>query len=497
MYDEPEEAATPVALTGMEETAVAHEALWRMTATDLAAAIGGRHVTAVQVITAHLDRIARVNPLVNAVTVVFNDRSLELAEAVDAALAEGRDPGPLAGVPFTVKENIDLTWSPTTHAARFLAQAVSPTNATLVQRLLDAGAIPIARGNMPDFGLRWDTDNDLFGRTLNPWQPDRTPGGSSAGDAVAVATGMTPIGLGNDYGGSLRLPGFAAGVCALRPTAGRVPAPTTQAAPVSLSLQNFAVNGVLARSVDDLDTVFSIIHGADDYDPLSVTVAHPSGYEGPKRAALTRDPLGWGVDDAVDEGLTRAAEALTAAGWRVTEVEPPLIERAAVLWRSISSTEMRASFAPGALPMPLSDGSVTYFDNNVAGAELLDTVDAYADAWAERMLIAAAWRSFQAEYPVILGPVTTRRMPEIGYDLDGVEAADELWRRHRLLVTVNFLGLPSVAVPTGLDDDGVPSGVQLIASTNNEHIALAAARAVESGSAAITPVEPVQTASAR
>ena len=114
---------------------------------------------------------------------------------------------------------------------------------------MDAGAIPIARGNMPDLGLRWDTDNDLFGRTLNPWDRDRVPGGSSGGDAVAVATGMVPLGLGNDYGGSLRLPAYAAGVCALRPSAGRIPAPVVSTAePVSLSLQHFAVNGPIARS---------------------------------------------------------------------------------------------------------------------------------------------------------------------------------------------------------------------------------------------------------
>jgi amidase len=341
---------------------------------------------------------------------------------------------------------------------------------------------------MPDFGLRWDTDNDLFGRTYNPWDRDRVPGGSSGGDAVAVATGMVPLGLGNDYGGSLRLPAYAAGVCALRPSAGRIPAPTAAVEPVSLSLQFFAVNGPIARRVDDLDTAFALMHGADGRDPLAITVPHPSSYEGPRRVGVVRDPLGWGVDPEVAAAIGRAAEALAAAGWDVVDSEPPMIEDAAVLWRQLSTTEMVGAFRPGGLPAPLSDASTTYFLDNASETHVLESSDEYGGAWARRVVIAAAWEAFQAEYPIVLGPVSARRMPAIGFDLSGPAATTELWRDHRLLVAVNFLGLPSVAVPTGLDDDGIPTGVQLIAPRNGDHIALAAARDVEAALGVLTPI---------
>ena len=464
--------------------------LWQLSMREIADAVRSRSTTAREVIDTHLERIDAVNPAVNALTVVFHERARVLADAVDAALDAGQTVGPLAGVPFTVKENIDLTWSASTSGWPFMAEAVPAKDATMVRRLLEASAIPIGRGNMPDWGLRWDTDNDLFGRTLNPWDPFRVPGGSSGGDAVAVATGMTPLGLGNDYGGSLRLPAYAAGVCALRPSAGRIPAPMADITePVSLSLQFFAVNGPIARRVDDLDSAFTIMHGADGSDPAALTLPHPASYDGPRRVAVVRDPLGWGVDPQVAAAVDRAAAALAAAGWTVDHVEPPLIEEAATLWRRISTTEMVGAFLPGALPVPLSHGSTRYFLDNAEETEVLASGEAYGGAWAQRAVIAAAWERFQAEYPIVLGPVSARRMPEIGYDLSGPAATTELWRDHRLLVTVNFLGLPSVAVPTGLDEDGLPTGVQLIGPRNADHVALAAARDVEAALGGLTPVE--------
>ncbi|MFK4837581.1 amidase, partial [Microbacterium sp. ZW T2_14] len=239
-------------------------------AASIAAAVCAGDVSALEVVEAHLDRIARRNPEVNAVTVVFADRARAAAADIDAAVAAGHDPGPLAGVPFSVKENIDLTWSATTNGWRGNADAVPAQDATIVRRMRRAGAVPVGRGNMPDFGMRWDTDNDLFGRTLNPWRPDRSAGGSSGGDAVAVATGMSSLGLGNDFGGSLRLPAYAAGVVGLRPSRGRVPRAAVRGQPVALTLQQFSVNGPLARTVDDAALALGVMEGWDADDPVSV-----------------------------------------------------------------------------------------------------------------------------------------------------------------------------------------------------------------------------------
>ncbi|MFC0198277.1 amidase, partial [Microbacterium arthrosphaerae] len=238
-------------------------------AAAIATAVRAGEVSAQEVVDAHLARIDLVNPGLNALTVVFADRAREAAALVDAAVAAGRDPGALAGVPVSVKENIDLTWSATTNGWRGLADAVPARDATIVRRVREAGAVPIGRGNMPDFGMRWDTDNDLFGRTLNPWDPHRSAGGSSGGDAVAVATGMSALGLGNDFGGSLRLPAYAVGAVGLRPSRGAVPRAAVGDHPVALTLQQFSVNGPIGRRVDDVALAFAVLRGWDADDPVS------------------------------------------------------------------------------------------------------------------------------------------------------------------------------------------------------------------------------------
>jgi len=260
--------------------------------------------------------------------------------------------------------------------------------------------------------------------------------------------------------------------------------------PIELSLQAFAVNGPLARTVADLDLLFSVMHGADDVDPVSVTVPHPTSYDGPRRAAVVVDPCGWGVSPAVAAAVRAASSALSAAGWEVEEVSPPAVDRCATLWRQLSATGMApALLTPGVFPGPLSAGTVQYFKDNVAGVELLDTAAAYGGAWAERHALAAQWRQFHSRYPVVIGPVTTEAMPPIGFDLTGPEAVTEQWRQHRLLVSANFLGLPAVAVPTGVDS-GRPQGVQVIAALHQDHAALAAARDIEAAVGVLTPIEP-------
>ncbi len=197
--------------------------LWRWSAADLAQAIRTKQTSSREVVQAHLGRIAAVNDSIRAVTAVLDESALAAADAADRAVAAGEPLGPLHGVPITVKENIDLTGSANTEGAVALKDAVPPVDAPHVAQMKAAGAIPIGRTNLPDFGLRWHTDNELHGATRNPWNPARTPGGSSGGEAAALATGMTPLGMGNDYGGSLRWPSQCCGTAAIRPSLGRVP----------------------------------------------------------------------------------------------------------------------------------------------------------------------------------------------------------------------------------------------------------------------------------
>jgi amidase len=453
-------------------------------AVEIAADVRAGRSTAVEVIERHLERAAAANPRLRALTVVFGDRAREEARRVDAVVASGGDPGPLAGVPFSVKENIDLTWSATTQGWRGARDAVPETDATIVRRVREAGGIPIGRGNMPDFGMRWDTDNDLWGRTLNPFDPERTAGGSSGGDAVAVATGMAALGLGNDFGGSVRIPAAANGIVGLRPSFGRVPRAAVRGIPVAMTLQQFSVNGLLARSVDDLELAFGVVAGPDPDDPVSLDLPREIAEDRPRRVAVVRDPLDWGVDAAVAASVDAAAARLSAAGWAVEDVEPPMLEDAAVLWRRLACTDMLLTLDPAVLPEPLGRSATRFLRDSTAAARPYETATDYAAAWARRAPIAADWRRFQVEYPIILGPVQTSVVPRIDFDLGGGEAATAAWRSLALTVAANFLGLPAVAVPAGVDAGGVPIGVQVIGPLHGDLLTLAAARDAASPAAA-------------
>src|ERR1700682_2486903 len=228
-------------------------ALHNLGAGELAGLIRLRQVSSREVVEALLARIGQVNPAVNALTVILDEQALAAADRADQAVAAGNDLGPLHGVPFTVKENIDLAGSATSQGVSVLAGADPGEDGPQVASLIAAGAIPLARSNLPDFALRWHTDNALRGATRNPWDASRTPGGSSGGEGAALATGMTPLGLGNDVGGSLRWPAQCNGIASLKPTLGRVPH-ATRIEPVDgpIGIQIMAVEGPIDRSVSDL-----------------------------------------------------------------------------------------------------------------------------------------------------------------------------------------------------------------------------------------------------
>ena len=213
--------------------------LWRMSATELAEAIRSRQASSREVIEAHLRRIEAVNPAVNAVTVVLGEQALEAAKAADRAAAGGGDLPPLHGVPFTVKENIDLAGTPTTQGSRRWRARIRAGTPPSSSGCGPPGRSRSAAPTCPTFAIRWHTDSELWGATVNPWDRSRTPGASSGGEAAALATGMSPLGLGNDGLGSLRWPAQCCGISALKPTLGRIPHATTIEpvdAPISIQL---------------------------------------------------------------------------------------------------------------------------------------------------------------------------------------------------------------------------------------------------------------------
>jgi amidase len=465
--------------------------LWALGALDLAERIAAKEISSREVIGAHLARIEAVNPAVNAVTVPLAEEAMAAAATADQAIAAGHSLGPLHGVPFTVKENLDVEGGPTTAGVAAFRDNVAPADAVIVARMRSAGAIPVARTNLPDFALRLHTDNALHGATVNPWNPALTPGGSSGGEAVALATGMSPLGLGNDMAGSLRMPAQCTGICALKPSRGRVPWwNATDLGGPTLVVQLMAVNGPMARSVADLRAALAVISGSDPRDPWSVPLpaeraAHPGADL--RAVAVIAEPGGGPTHPHVAASVRRAAAALAEAGYKVHEVNPPPIAAAFETWSQLVFSELHAMWPlMEALVSPGERAVLEYCFAQWASLER----DQLVLAWIERLKAARAWTEFQVDDPLVLGPVSTQPPFEVGFDIRGPDEAAGAMRRHRLLTVANLVGLPAVAVPTGVVD-GVPQGVQVIGPYLGDELCVAAAMAIEQSLGTFTPIDPV------
>ena len=461
--------------------------LWQWGAAELAAAIRARRVSCREVVQAHLDRIDAVNPQVNAVTVVLADGALRAADQADRQVAAGRALGPLHGVPFTIKENIDLAGSATTQGVVELKDAMPVADAPVVAHLKRAGAIPIGRTNLPEFGLRWHTDNDLRGATLNPWDPSRTPGGSSGGDAAAIATGMSPLGIGNDMAGSLRYPAQCCGITALRPSLGRLSRIETSIFPDPPKFyeQIASVNGPMARHVKDLRLALNVMSRPDATDPWWIPAPLlGSRMPGPIRVALTTDPTGDGVTPAVEAGIRKAAEILADAGYVIDEIDPPCLDQSTEVIGKICDMEIQG-YLPEILPMMSADGRTAL---EVMVGDTAPDLAAYMAAIARRHSIARDWNLFMQGLPLVLGPISTVGPFQVGADL-ATDSAKRFMRSIALTEVCNLLGLPSLAVPVQVAD-GLPQAVQLIGPRYYEDLCFDAGEIIEQEQGIFTPIEP-------
>ena len=460
--------------------------LWRRSACELAASIRSGQVSSREVLEAHLARIEAVNPIVNAITEVLVAEARAAADAADAALARSETLGPLHGVPVTVKVNVDVTGAATTAGMPVFANDRPTVDAPVVQRLRAAGAIPFARTNMPDLGLRWHTASALHGVTRNPWDAHRTPGGSSGGEGAAIATGMSPLGIGNDIGGSVRWPSQCCGTAALRPTQGRIPHyDSTVPIEVPLAFRLMLTDGPMAREVGDLAVALRVMAGADPRDPWSVTPADTRA-TAPLRVAVTTDPGGLGCDRTIAAGVRRAADLLAAAGCRIEEVDPPAVVEAHELWGTLLAAETRTMVLPFARTL-LAPDALTVVEHLLAGFPEVD-LGGYMEALARRTRVARDWAIFLDSFDVVLGPVACA--PPFAPDADlTAEGMAAIMQSMRLVTACNLLGVPAAVVPVGIAD-GLPQAVQLIATRHREDRCLAAAEIVERGTPRIVPIDP-------
>jgi amidase len=464
-------------------------ALWEWNAGELATAIRTRKVSSREAVQAVLQRLDAVNPALNAVTVLLADPALAAADRADAALKRGEPLGLLHGVPVTVKENVDQAEQATANGVVAFKDLIAKYDSPPVANWKRAGAIIVGRTNTPAFSLRWHTDNELRGRTLNPWARGRTPGGSSGGAAAALAAGVAPLAHGNDLGGSIRYPAYCCGVAGIRPTLGRVPAynaTLTEERP--LGHQLMSVQGPLARRVADVRLGLAAMAARDPRDPwwAGVPLEGPAPAR-PIRVALTVDPARQGVHRAVAGAVRAAGLALAEAGYAVDEVEPPAVDRVAAVWATIVMNEMRHM----TLPYIRKHGGEELnrcTDLILEGVPDVD-VDAYMRALAERTRHVRDWMTFMERYALVVGPVSAEPPFEIGFDVKDAETTARVLRAQRLLVAVNLLGLPAVSVPCG-QLDGVPLGVQVIGSRYREDLCLDAAEVIEARHGLPTPIEP-------
>ncbi len=471
--------------------------LWRSSAGELAAAIAAKRISSTEVVRAHLARIEAVNPTVNAVTVVLGEQALRRARRADETQAGGAALGPLHGVPVTIKESIDLEGTPTTFGVVAYKDCMAKKDVAVVAHLKRAGAIPIARTNLPDFGARWHTANDLRGATLNPWDPDRTPGGSSGGEAVAIATGMSPLGLGNDQGGSLRYPAQCCGITSLRPSLGRVSRISTAVFddPPSFYDQVASVNGPMARRVADLRLALAVLSRPDTDDPWW-SPAPPRGPSpaDPVAVAVTSDPAGCGAAPPVAAAVAEAARVLADAGYAVEDVDPPAVAEAGEVIQQIWDTEVQG-YLPKMLSMMSAEGRQVLEALSGLLAETSPAPSAYVAAIGRRHRIAQDWNRFLDRYPIVLGPVSTEEPFAVGSDLAGRDALKRFVRSIGLTELCNLIGLPGLALPVRVTG-GLPQGVQLVAARFREDLCLDAAQAIEDRLGIFTPVDPRPAAGA-
>ena len=458
---------------------------WRWDAADIARAIRLGRVSAREVATDALARLAAANPAINAVVLPLEREALAAAEAVDAARARGEALGPLAGVPVTTKINADQRGLPTSNGVVAFRDLIAAEDSAVVANLRRAGAVIIGRTNTPAFSWRWFTDNALHGRTLNPWDAGVTPGGSSGGASAAVAAGIGAVAHGNDIGGSVRYPAYACGVAGLRPSAGRIPAfNPSAAAERSLSSQILSTQGPLARRVGDLRLALGAMAAPDPRDPWQapVPLSGPPPAR-PIRVALCADPAGGGVHPSVSEAVARAGRALEAAGYAVEEAPPPDWNAVAADWDAILNAEatvfMRAGFERHADPAARGIFART-------AEQPLPAIEDYMRLLARRATHQRAWALWMAERPLLVVPSSNE--PPFPQGLDETDY-DRVFRAQSPLFPTVLLGVPSVSVPTGVVD-GLPTGVQVVAPRWREDLALDAAEAIEAAWPMPTPIDP-------
>jgi amidase len=437
-------------------------------AVSMAEQIRRKKISPAELVDAHLAQIEKLNPRLNAF--------------VQVAVMQGKPLGPLHGVPISIKSSLDVAGMRCEAGTRLRAGLVATQDAPLVARLKNAGAIVLGVTNTPELLMAWETDNLLYGRTNNPWDLERTPGGSSGGEAAAIAAGMSSGGVGSDGGGSIRVPAHFSGICGLKPTPGRIPATghfPASAGPFAL----IGVVGPMARTVADLKVLFEVMQGPDIGD----TCAAPVPARWPSEDETKKLRIGYFEDDGrtpvtpeTRAAVRTAVEALRSVGFQVEPFQPEGLEEARRLWHKFFVV------AGGMLLRPMfkeEDRDLSPILKQFlewSAAEPAHTGRTLLDAWIQRDLLRARFFAQMQRYPILLCPaaaIPAFRHGERTWQVDGktVHYLDA-WSYTEFF---NLLGNPAAVIPVGSSPDGLPIGVQIVGRPWEEEQVLAAAAALE------------------
>ena len=461
------------------------EDIWRLSAAELARLIKSRKISAKEAADAGLARLDAVNPRINAVVDHRPDDVLAQANAVDQAIARGEELGALAGVPVTVKVNIDQQGFANTNGVTLQRDLVARTNSPVIDNLRKAGAVILGRTNCPAFSYRWFTTNLIHGDTKNPRDPGITPGGSSGGAGAAVAAGIGHIAHGTDIAGSIRYPAYACGVHGLRPTIGRIPAYNAALPERTIGAQISAVSGPLARTIEDLRIALAAMSAQDYRDPWWVP-APLQGPATPKRAALCLNPDGLDPVAEVKAAVADAGKRLERAGWTVEEIAttPPLRESADLQTKLWLGDGYEAQLA--AAEREGDPGALACLRGNRAKVFPFDL----SQTLTRRATLTREWLEFFERYPVLLMPVSGELPFPDHLDRKDDASFARVWHAQLPQIAIPFLGLPGLTVSTGLVGR-IPVGVQVVSGRYREDLCLLAGEAIEAGGTPPSPIDPV------
>ncbi len=481
-----------------------------MSAFSLAGSVRSGERTARSIVEEHLAAIADGETEINAFNLVMADSALERADRLDALVAKGGDPGPLAGIPVALKDNMCTRGVPTTCGSRILDGWRPPYNATVVERLNDAGAVLVGKTNMDEFAMGSSTENSAFGPTFNPCDTTRVPGGSSGGSAAAVAAGFTPLSLGSDTGGSIRQPAALCGVVGVKPTYGRVSRYGLVAFASSLDQI-----GPFANSVVDAAMLLEVIAGHDPMDSTSIPAAAPDllgvldqGVEGLRVGIIEEisgsGPTGLeGFSPDVQSRLAEAAETLAAAGATVEKTSVPSTVFGLSAYYVIAPAEASSNLARfDGVRFGLRVDAENTVDMNAAtrtagfGDEVKRRImlgtyalsAGYYDAYygksqKVRTLIVEDFARAYGSYDLLLSPTAPTTAFPIGEKIDDPML---MYLSDVCTIPSNLAGHPAMSVPFGVGDDGLPVGVQVLAPANGEASMFRAAAVLEAATGGLT-----------